>query len=160
MQILKRYVLPAAFVATLLAIDQFTKWLAVTYLQPIREFVLIEGVFSLFYHENQGMAFGLFQGGRWFFVVATVVALGFFIYFYVKMPKTRYHNTIRFFLLIFMGGALGNFTDRLFNDGFVVDFLFFNLINFPIFNMADVFLVVAVFAIMIILLFVKEPKNE
>jgi len=159
MRFFKRFVLPAAFVAVLLGIDQFTKHLAVVYLKPIREYVLIDGVFSLLYHENDGMAFGLFQGGRWVFVIVTMVALGFFVYYYVSLPKTRYHNRVRFFLLLLIGGALGNFVDRLIH-GYVVDFLFFSLINFPVFNFADVFLVVAVFVLAIIILFVKEPKGE
>ncbi|MCL2397999.1 MAG: signal peptidase II, partial [Defluviitaleaceae bacterium] len=157
--IFKRVVLPAAFLIVLLAIDQFTKYLAVTYLAPVREIVLIDGVFSLLYHENSGMAFGLFQGGRWFFVISTVLALGFFMYYYTSLPKTRYHDRMRFFILMFVGGALGNFVDRLM-QGYVVDFFFISLINFPIFNMADVFLTVAVFALAAIVLFTKEPKKE
>ena len=159
MKILKQFLLPAAFVFALVAIDQFTKHLAVVHLAPVREFVLIDGVFSLFYHENQGMAFGLFQGGRWVFVILTVIVLGFLVHYYISLPKTRYHNSMRFFLLLLIGGALGNFVDRLM-QGYVVDFFFFSLINFPIFNMADVFLVVAVFALAAIMLFAKEPKNE
>ena len=158
MRTFKKNVLPVAFVVLLLVIDQFTKYLAVVHLRPIREIVLIEGVFSLFYHENAGMAFGLFQGGRWVFVVLTVVAMGFFVYFYTSLPKTQYHNVMRFFLLMLIGGALGNFVDRLI-QGYVVDFFYFSLINFPIFNMADVFLVVSVFALAVMILFVKEPKS-
>jgi len=158
MKTFKRKILPVIFVIVLLAIDQYTKYMAVVHLQPIREFVLIDGVFSLLYHENAGMAFGLFQGGRWAFVVLTVVAMGFFVYFYTSLPKTRYHNVMRFFLLMLIGGALGNFVDRLI-QGYVVDFFFFSLINFPVFNMADVFLVVSVFALAIMILFVKEPKS-
>ena len=159
MKVFKKYVLPILFVLVLLGIDQFTKYLAVVHLQPIREIVLIDGVFSLFYHENAGMAFGLFQGGRWVFVGLTVVALAGFVYFYISLPKTRYHNVMRLFLLILIGGALGNFVDRLI-QGYVVDFFYFSLINFPIFNVADVFLVVAVFGLAIMLLFVKEPKYD
>ncbi|MCL2397653.1 MAG: signal peptidase II [Defluviitaleaceae bacterium] len=159
MKILKTYILPTAFVALLVAIDQFTKYLAVTHLRPITEFVLIDGVFSLRYAENSGMAFGLFQDGRWVFVVLTVAVLSGVVWFYAALPKTRYHNTVRFFLLMFIGGALGNFVDRLL-QGYVVDFFFFSLINFPIFNMADIFLVVAVVAMAFITLFVKEPKGE
>ena len=158
MRILKTYISPVAFVGLLLAIDQITKYLAAVHLKPIREFVLIDGVFSLRYAENDGMAFGLFSGGRWFFVVLTVAILAFVIYFYTTLPKTRHRGPLRFFLLMLVGGALGNFVDRLFN-GYVIDFFFFSLINFPIFNMADVFLVVAVIAICAITLFSREPKN-
>jgi len=155
---LKRRILPVLFVILLLGIDQLTKYLAVVRLQPIGEFVLIDGVFSLLYHENAGMAFGLFQGGRWFFVVLTVISMGFFLYFYTSLPKTRYHDTMRFFLLMLIGGALGNFVDRLI-QGYVVDFFFFSLINFPIFNVADIFLVVSVFALAVMILFIREPGN-
>lgn len=158
MKIFKRYVLPIVYVIALLSIDQFTKYLASTHLAPVGELVLLDGVFSLLYHENTGMAFGLLQGGRWIFVGLTMVAMGFFIYFYTSLPKTRYHNVIRFFLLMLIGGALGNFVDRLI-QGYVVDFFYFKLINFPIFNVADVFLVVSVFVLAAMMLFVKEPKS-
>jgi len=158
MTITRKYILPAAFVALLLAIDQITKYLAAVHLQPISEFVIIEGVFSLFYLENSGMAFGLMQGGRWFFVGLTLVSFVAVLWYYRSLPQTRYHSVMRFFLLMLIGGALGNFVDRLLH-GFVVDFFFFSLINFPIFNMADVFLVVAVAALMIMTVFVKEPRN-
>jgi len=158
MKILKKYILPIAFVATLLAIDQVTKRLAVRYLRPIGTFELIYGLFSLHYTENSGMAFGLFQGGRWVFVVLTVVVLGFIIYLYATLPKTRFRTPMRFFLLMLIGGALGNFVDRLF-QGYVVDFLAFTFINFPVFNMADVFLVVSVFVLVPLFLF-SESKGK
>lgn len=160
MKILKTFVFPALFVALLVAVDQITKYLAVEYLKPIRIFHIIEGVFSLQFHENPGMAFGLFQGGRWFFIGFTIIILGLFIYYYASLPKTRHRGIIRLFLLMLMGGALGNFADRLFREGYVVDFFSFTLINFPIFNMADVFLVVAVFFLIIFTLFSREQQNE
>ncbi|MDR2183613.1 MAG: signal peptidase II [Clostridiales bacterium] len=158
MRIFKRFVLPVIFIVAILGVDQFTKYWAATRLAPIGELVLIDGVFSLLYHENTGMAFGLFPDGRWVFVGLTVVAMGFFIYFYASLPRSRYHNVMRFFLLMLIGGALGNFVDRLI-QGYVVDFFYFSLINFPIFNMADVFLVVSVIVLAIMILFVKEPKS-
>lgn len=158
MKIFKTYILPAAFVILLVAIDQVSKHLAAVYLQPIRQFHIIEGVFSLLYWENSGMAFGVMQGGRWFFVVFTVVILGVILWYYRSLPKTRYHNVMRFFLLMLIGGALGNFIDRLLL-GYVIDFFFISAINFPIFNFADIFLVVSIAVLMAITLFVKEPKD-
>ena len=156
---IKRHIPPVLFVVFLLALDQFSKYLAVVYLRPITEFQLIEGVFSLYYWENAGMAFGMLQGGRWIFVTVTIVVLGFILYYYVSLPKSRHQKLIRIFLLILTGGALGNFIDRLLK-GSVVDFFYFKLIDFPIFNLADVFLVVSIFALVIITLFTKETKNE
>lgn len=157
MNIIKTYIIPSLFVILLVSIDQFTKYLATLYLMPISEFVLIDGVFSLLYLENAGMAFGLFQGGRWVFIVFTVLALGFMMFFYKSMPKTRYHTVMRAFILMLVGGGLGNFIDRL-RQGFVVDFFYISLIDFPVFNMADVFITIATIALGIMVLFVKEPK--
>jgi len=155
---IKKHVFPFIFVVLLVAIDQLTKYLAVVFLKPIREIVIFDGVFSLHYWENAGMAFGMAQGGRWVFVALTLPVLAFIVYYYRNLPKTRYHSVIRLFLLMLMGGALGNFIDRLLH-GYVVDFFYFSLINFPIFNMADIFLVVGVICLLVMTLFIKEPKN-
>lgn len=156
-QFIKKIAIPVAFLILLIAIDQFTKYLAVLYLMPIGEYVLIEGVFSLLYLENAGMAFGLLQGGRWIFVVVTVFALGFMAFYYITMPHSRYHTVLRAFLLMLAGGGIGNFIDRLLN-GFVVDFLYFSLIDFPVFNVADIFIVVGTIGIGIMVIFIKEPQ--
>jgi len=158
MKIVKKYILPIALVGLLLAIDQVTKRLAVRFLRPVGTFELVYGLFSLHYAENSGMAFGLFQGGRWVFVALTVVVLGFIVYLYATLPKTRFRTPMRFFLLVLIGGALGNFVDRLF-QGYVVDFLAFTFVNFPVFNMADVFLVVSVFALVPLFL-ISESKGK
>ena len=159
MKFLKSYIMPLAFVMALLLIDQITKRLAVRHLRPIGTFQLINGLLHLHYHENSGMAFGLFQGGRWIFVILTVVILGFIIYLYATLPKVRFRTPMRFFLLMLIGGALGNFVDRV-TQGYVVDFIAFSFVNFPIFNMADVFLVVSVFVLVALFLFTKDLKKE
>jgi signal peptidase II len=125
---------------------------------PVREVVLIPGVFSLLYLENTGMAFGLFQGGRWVLIGLTVVILGLLVYYYITLPKTRLIKVYRLLFLLIIGGALGNFADRLMR-GFVVDFFYFKLINFPVFNMADVFLVVSVVVLIALTIFSKEGRK-
>ena len=159
MKFFKNYLLPVLFVGLAVAIDQFTKFLAVRYLMPVREIVLIDGVFSLLYLENTGMAFGLFKGGRWFLIGLTVLILGLLVYYYITLPKTRWVKVHRVLFLLIIGGALGNFADRLFR-GFVVDFFYFKLINFPVFNMADVFLVVSVILLIGFTIFAKDGKNS
>jgi len=159
MKFFKTYLLPVLFVGLVVAIDQFTKFLAVRYLMPVREFVLIDGVFSLLYLENTGMAFGLFKGGRWVLIGLTVFILGLLIYYYITLPKTRLIRVYRVLFLLIIGGALGNFIDRLWR-GFVVDFFYFKLINFPVFNMADVFLVVSVIVLIVMTIFAKDGKTS
>ena len=159
MKFFKTYLLPVLLVGLAVAIDQFTKFLAVRYLMPVREIVLIDGVFSLLYLENTGMAFGLFKGGRWVLIGLTVFILGLLVYYYITMLKTRWIKVYRVLFLFIIGGALGNFADRLWRS-FVVDFFYFKLINFPVFNMADVFLVVSVIVLIVMTIFAKDGRES
>ena len=144
-------------VIILVAMDQATKLAAVSYLLPVGSIPLVPGVFHLTYTTNTGAAFGLFQGGRWFFVALTLVVVGSIVYYYVKLPHTREYSWVRLTLILICGGALGNFIDRLLK-GYVVDFLHVALIRFPIFNFADIFLVIGTLCLSIILLFVIKDE--
>ncbi|MCL2574825.1 MAG: signal peptidase II [Defluviitaleaceae bacterium] len=162
---IKKWVLPIAFVGIIFAIDQITKWLTIQHLFGQPERVVIDGVLSLVYHENSGMAWGMLQGGRWFFIIITPILLTAMIWYYTTLPKTRIANILRVFLLILFGGALGNFYDRLFREslindtvGVVVDMFAVRFINFPVFNMADVFIVVSVIALAVLTFFVKDDR--
>jgi signal peptidase II len=146
---------PIIIFTILLAIDQITKRAAVNILLPIGTFPVIDGIFSFTYVENRGAGFGILQGARWFFVVATASVLVGIVYYYVKLPKRRPYNYIRAGLVVLAAGAAGNGIDRLIN-GFVVDFFHTTFINFPVFNVADIYVTVsAVFLAITILIFVK-----
>ena len=145
------------FVVLLTIIDQATKLAAINYLRPAGSIPLIPEIFHLTYATNAGAAFGMFQGARWFFVILTVVVLSVMAYYYVKLPHTREYAWVRFCLILICGGALGNFIDRLLK-GYVVDFLHVTFIRFPIFNFADIFLVVGTFLLAIIMLFVIKDE--
>jgi len=160
MGIFKKWVLPFGLVGLVFAIDQFTKWLTVRNLSLGEQRTVIEGVLSLHHYQNTGMSFGWFQGGRWVFVAVTVVIVPALIYYYTMLPKNKLGTTMRIATLVLLGGALGNFYDRLFR-GYVVDMILIQFINFPfIFNMADVFLVCSVIALVVMSFFVKEPPKK
>ncbi|WP_179108248.1 signal peptidase II [Staphylococcus epidermidis] len=109
---------------------------------------LWEGVFHITSLRNKGAAFGILQGQRWFFIIVTlIVVLG--IIYYLQ-TEGRNNRRISFALSLLLGGALGNFFDRLIR-GEVIDSLDFRLIDYPIFNLADVFIVSGV-ALMILVL--------
>jgi signal peptidase II len=121
---------------------------------------VIEGILSFSYVENRGAGFGILQGGRWFFVIITILTLAAIVYYYIKMPKIKPYNYIRAGLVIVAAGATGNGIDRLFN-GFVVDFLHLRFINFPVFNIADIYVSVgAVFLAVVALFFIKEQDSK
>ncbi len=121
----------------LVGLDQFVKYLTVTHLinQPI---VLIENVFELTYVENKGAAWSILENQIWFFILITVVILALIVYaFYKKMIYTKLG---KFSLVLICAGAIGNFIDRI-THGYVIDMFSFKLINFPVFNVADVCIV-------------------
>lgn len=139
------------------ALDQYTKYLAITHLQgnPIS---IIEGVFELRYLENRGAAFGLLQNQQTFFLIITMITLCFVAYLYVRMPKTKHYLWLRVCLLSITAGAIGNMIDRV-RLRYVVDFLYFELIDFPIFNVADIFATVATFGLIVLLLFYYKEED-
>ncbi len=147
------------YAVILLVIDRLTKYFATVYLKPIGSVPLIKGVFELSYVENTGAAFGMFQGARWFFVVLTVLILAALPYIYRRLPQTKYNRLMRFLMFQIAAGAVGNFIDRLLK-GCVVDFFYFSLIDFPVFNMADIYLVTGSILFAIIMLFDTETTKE
>lgn len=139
------------------ALDQYTKHLAITHLQgnPI---TIIEGVFELRYLENRGAAFGLLQNQQIFFLMIGIITLFFLVYLYIRMPQTKKFVLLRICMISITAGAIGNMIDRA-RFQYVVDFLYFELIDFPIFNVADIFATVATFGLVILLLFYYKEDD-
>ena len=136
----------------ILALDQGTKiWAARTL--SFRPMVLIPGVLELTYLENRGAVWGLMQGWRIVFLVATFLFLGVLIWFYGKKRKEMTAFT-RVILALLFSGAMGNLIDRVFL-GYVRDMIYFRLINFPVFNVADSAICIAAALLVIETFFVK-----
>ena len=129
------------FVISILVVmaDFLAKRSAVTNLAPIDTVALWEGVFHLTYVENRGAAFGIMQNQRWFFVVLTVIVLA--VVLFICLRYKNKHPLLCAALCLLSGGAVGNLIDRIVY-GYVVDFFDFRLINFPVFNIADIFVCV------------------
>ena len=145
----------------LVALDQITKWLALERLKPIGNMKVIPGLLDLTFVENRGAAFGMLTGQRWFFVLLTAVVVAVIVRAYYKMPKTREYMWLRFSLVFVLAGAVGNMIDRLFR-GYVVDFLEVTFISFPVFNIADIYVVAGTIVTAFIVMFVikDEPKEN
>ena len=144
--------------AVLVLIDQITKHLAVLRLKGSNPFVLIPGVFELHYLENQGAAFGILQGKRWFFLIITVVIMAVIAYLFIKMPATKRFRFLRVLLVFIASGAVGNMIDRM-RQGYVVDFFYFSLIDFPIFNVADIYVTCSAILLVIAILFYYKDDD-
>lgn len=139
-------------------VDQAVKYWAATYLLtlPGYTYPLWPGVFHLTYAENRGAAFSLLQDARWFFVITTVLACGAIIWFLWR-ERYRMHTLMRVSLALILGGAIGNFIDRLFL-GYVRDMLYAVCIDFAIFNVADSAICIGCALLFIDLLFLKGKR--
>ncbi len=139
-------------------LDQFTKYLAVLYLKDSRPIPLIDGVLELRYLENRGAAFGVLQNQKIFFVIMTCLVMAIVLYVLWKMPAAGKYRLLHVLGAVLMAGALGNFIDRLRLD-YVVDFVYISLIDFPIFNVADMY-VSFICVIGLFLVFFGHYKEE
>lgn len=137
-------------------IDQFSKYLAITFLQG-RDITLIPGVLQLHYLENRGAAWGILQNQRWFLLIIPVIVLVIIVYALIRLPNTRHFYLFRFCLVLLASGAVGNFIDRLVHR-YVIDFIYFSLIDFPVFNVADCF--VCISAVLILYCLIFKYKDE
>lgn len=139
------------------ALDQFTKYLAIIYIKD-HSITLIEGVFQLKYLENHGAAFGMLQNQQWFFLVITLITLFIVTFIYIKLPREKHFVPLRICLITLVSGAIGNMIDRI-RFGYVVDFFYFKLIDFPIFNVADIFATVSTVVLIILFLFYYSEED-
>ena len=138
----------------LLCIDQISKLLVVNLLTKTNSITIIKNFFYLTYINNDGAAFSILVGKRIFLILIAVLVIVMLIR-YIK--KNNIQNKLELVsLALIIGGSLGNLMDRLVR-GYVIDFLDFKLFNynFPIFNLADTFIVIGVF-----LLLLKEIRKE
>lgn len=142
--------------AGLIAIDQLVKWGIVQNFALYDELELLPNVFSLYYVQNRGAAWGMLEGQMGFFFIITVLVVGYLVYTFHNLPQKNVLAGISFSL--FLAGALGNFIDRM-RLGYVVDMFRFDFIDFPIFNVADVFLTIGVGTMMVYLLFFEKEED-
>jgi len=147
--------LALAVAALLVGVDQWVKAWAYTGLEE--SIAVIPGVFYLTYLENTGAAFGLFQGRALVLGIISVVILAAVLYLLFS-SKTNGRILIWGLSLVFSGGV-GNLIDRV-TRGFVIDYLDFSaLFGFPIFNLADCFVVVGTVLLMIHIIFFENKKR-
>ncbi len=147
------------FICFLTLLDQGTKLLAIFYLKGQSDYVLIPGILKLKYLENRGMAFGMFEGKIPVFIILCIIFFIIFFYVYARIPKTAYYFPMAFVCLIMVSGALGNFIDRIMR-GYVVDFIYFSLIDFPVFNMADIYVVCSGISLILLVCLKYRDDND
>lgn len=150
-----------AVIAVLMIVwDQVSKAHIVKYLKGKENIVWIKGVFELEYLENTGAAFSSFMGKQGFLIGLTTVVLILLIVEFLRVPEGKHFAGLRISFLLLIAGAIGNLIDRV-KQGYVVDFFYFVPVNFPRFNVADIFVTVSVPILCIcVFFFYKDEETE
>ncbi len=144
--------------AVLVTADQLLKLWAVAALSA-GNIPLIDGVLELTLVYNKGAAWGILQGGGWLFAVVTLFVCAVGIYAMLRVDWFKGFLP-RLFITLIIAGGIGNLIDRLFRPEGVVDYIYVRAINFPVFNLADCCVTCGMIALLITLLFSKEPAAK
>ena len=157
---MKKHIQIFSLIIILILADQLTKLWALAELRGSEGISVITGIFELQYLENRGAAFGILQNHQVLFLLITVLAAVLLTYIYARIPDDKKYIPLRICYVLLMAGAFGNMIDRAFR-GYVVDFFYFKLIDFPIFNVADIYVTVTMVLLMgLILFYYKEEDLE
>ncbi len=137
-------------------IDQVSKYLTQAYVDIGQQIEWIPGLLSITHIHNTGAAWSILEGQMWFFYIITVIVVVMLIYYMQQMKNEPLLKTGLAFIL---GGALGNFIDRLLHQ-YVIDMIQLDFIDFPIFNLADTALTIGVILLFIQYIFLDRQEKE
>lgn len=138
-------------------IDQLTKLLVINNLKSISTFPIIKNVFHLTYVENTGAAFSVFNKNTMALTILTSVFILILLYFLYRETMTNNNTFMKIGVSFIIGGAIGNLIDRIFRS-YVVDFFDLRIINFAVFNVADLFVTIGAIFVLYVLVFDKSYK--
>lgn len=138
--------------------DQLTKHLAVVQLKNQAAYNLINGILEFNYLENRGAAFGVLQNQKYFFVFVALIFIGVIVFVLIKVPTQKKYYSLNILLVMIAAGAVGNMIDRVRYD-YVVDFIYLVCIQFPIFNVADIYVTTATVILVFQILFVYKTND-
>ena len=154
----KHYLTAIICMVVLIILDQITKLCAIKNLKDQSPYVIIKNVFQLEYLENRGAAFGLFQNQRVFFFASVILITIIVVLFYYRAPMEQRYFPLRICAVCIMAGAWENCIDRI-RLNYVVDFFYFKLIDFPIFNVADIYVTVSTIVLAILICFYYKEED-
>ena len=138
--------------------DQLTK-VHIRATLPVRSsYDVIPGVLEILHHENPGASWGMMKGQTTLFLIIAVIVVIGLSYFALRIPQEKKYMPLNIAASLILAGALGNTIDRVAKKT-VTDFIYVSLINFPIFNVADIYIVVATIGLAILILFVYKDED-
>lgn len=145
------------YLVVLVIIDQLTKYWAKTTLID-SSITIIPKVLKLEYSTNTGAAWGIFGDHTEFLIIFTIIVFLALVYFYTKIPFGKKYNALHVIWVFILAGGIGNLIDRIVNR-YVVDFIYFEIIDFPNFNVADSYLTVSCVLLLILALFYYKEED-
>ena len=145
-------------IIVLILLDLWSKNWIVNNLKGKENIVWIKNVFELEYLENTGAAFSSFLGKQGFLITLTAFVLAFCLVKFFMIPEGKRFIPLNIAFTLLIAGAIGNMIDRI-KQGFVVDFFYFVPINFPRFNVADIYITLSVPLLFILLFFVYKDEE-
>lgn len=148
----RKIILPIIIIAILALADQIIKFIVVKNIDLYDNIPIIEGVFEITYIRNTGSAWGILAGKTTFLLIMTLIVFLVSGYVYNNIIDIPKYKPMRICLVILIGGAVGNMIDRI-RLGYVIDYLYFKLIDFPVFNLADIFVTISLLGILILIIF-------
>ena len=152
-------IIPLIAAVLLVTVDQITKYIALTQLKPIGSVTFIDGFMDFTFVENRGAAFGIFSGKTWLLLAISIIICAVLVWAMTKMPKTKEYRKLRVTFVLILSGAVGNIIDWALR-GYVVDFFEFTFIKWPVFNMADIYVVVGTIVMAVIIMFFMKDEKE
>lgn len=142
----------------LVFIDQLTKYIIVHNMALYESIPIVKDVFEIFYIRNPGTAWGLLANKQFLFAISTLIIFIFGTIVYGRCIRLSKYKDIRIMLIFILAGGMGNFIDRI-RFKYVIDFLYFKLIDFPVFNVADCYVTIGFISLVFIILF-KYREND
>jgi len=136
----------------ILVLDQVTKYMAETQLSAMNTYPLWENIFHLTYSRNTGAAFSILRNKQTLLIGITLVVMVFLSVYLYKSVQSQEPWMLNLALAMILGGGIGNLIDRV-RLNYVIDFFDFTLINYPIFNIADCFIVIGTVVLGYLLIF-------
>ncbi len=143
----------------LIFIDQWTKVLVANNLINGKEAVIWKDVFKIVFHKNTGCVWGMFSDKTDVLSVLTFFILIVVFYVFFKLDwKYKKFRPMKIISMLVVAGAIGNLIDRM-KLKYVVDFLYFELIDFPVFNVADCYITVSMIVLLILVIFYYKDED-
>lgn len=154
----KRCLFALFLLILLILIDQCAKYFVDRNMELYERKPLLDPIIELEYIRNPGAAWGILANKQVWFIICTILILSFIGFFYIHLLKINQYQMVRIILIFICAGAVGNFIDRL-RFQYVIDFLHFQFIEFPVFNIADCYITIGCFVLFILMFFYYKEED-